>query len=252
MSQAKSAQNKHAKRNARAKQKRQQVARGKTAPQALKQRKMRQLLNANGSIPDFDATLANAVMDIKKGKTVDSEFKNTTEMLDGLTRAVSEVFKLYCYVALANYLIEAGAIQHELTIDLEEASRVLMNFDTRIGTIRFMNNEPDEETEMAIQTEALDIGTHLGQISEMLYQEVARLEVHGPVMEDTIARLSNEVPEEVTSPAARYSKALEAVAHDYLYKLMIRDKEAKPEEATADQPNEVDPSVHDEDAKLSA
>ncbi|EBY9764043.1 hypothetical protein D5W64_13095 [Salmonella enterica subsp. enterica serovar Saintpaul] len=251
MSQAKSAQNKHAKRNARAKQKRQQVARGKAAPEAIKKRRIRAMLNANGTIPDFDAALENAVMDIKKGKSVESEFKDTTDMLEGLKRAVGEVFKLYCYVTLANYLIEAGAIQHELTIDLEEASRVLMNFDTRIGTIQFLNNEPDPETELAIQTEALDIGTNLGQISEMLYQEVTRLEVHGPIMEDTIARLTKEIPEDVTDPAARYSKALEAVAHDYLYKLMIRDKEAEAA-AKVEQPKEVDPSVHDEGAKLSA
>lgn len=233
MSKAKSAQNKAVKRNARAKTKREQVARAKATPQAIKQRKVRALLAANGGMPDFDATLQNAVMDIKKGKQVESEFKNTTDMVEGLKRAVGEVFKLYCYVTLADYLIKANAIQHELTIDLDEASRVLMSFDTRIGTIMFMNQDPEPEQEMAIQTEALDIGTSLTQISEMLYQEVVRLENHGPVMEDTIARLSNEVGEEVTDPALRYTKALQAVAYDYLHHLVLRDKEVEQAQATA-------------------
>lgn len=229
---SKSVQAKANKRNARAKVKRAAVAKGRAAPQAIKQRKMRNLIGQGSKIPNFDAALESAVFDMKKGKAVESEFKDTSDMIAGIKKAVGEVFKLYCYVTLADYLIKAKAIDHELSVPLDDISRVLMNFDSRIGVIEFMNQNPDPEDEIAIQTEAFDIGTNLAQISEDLYQEVARLETFGPLMEETIGRLANEVPAEVTDAGARYTQALQAVAYDYLHRLTLADHEQA--QATSD------------------
>lgn len=237
---SKSVHAKAAKRNVRAKAKRASVAKGRAAPQAIKQRQMRTLISQGSKIPNFDAALESAVFDMKKGKAVESEFKDTADMINGIKKAVGEVFKLYCYVALADYLIKAKAIDHVLQIPLDEVSRVLMNFDNRIGIIEFMNQEPSPEDEIAIQTEAFDIGTSLAQVSEDLYQEVARLETFGPVMEETIGRLANEVPAEVTDPGARYTQALQAVAYDYLHNLSLADQEKAAQHKAVDAGEQVE------------
>lgn len=213
-----------AKRTARAKAKAKSVAKARSCPQAIKQRKMRSVLNKDGRIADFDTVLEDAVMNINKGKKVVSEFKNTTDMINGIKDAIGQVFKLYSYVTFANELIHSKVIQHDIKLPLEDISRVLLNFDTRLGRIIFMNQTPEDQRDnLAIETEALDIGTNLASISEDLYDEVSRLEVHSIVIEDSITRLSEEVEGETLSQ--RRMKVLETIAHKYLAELVLADAE---------------------------
>lgn len=231
MSNKNTAQSKAAKRTARAKVKSRSLALAKAAPQAIKQSKMRKAISQSGRVANFDAVLDQAVMDVKNGKEAVSEFKTTGDMIVGIKKAVGEVFKLYCYVTLALELIDSKVIQHDINLPLEEVSRVLMNIDTRIGVIEFMNKTPEEDRDnFAIETEALDIGTTLTSISEDLYEEVARLETHSLTIEETITRLADEI-EEGELPQRRMG-VLQSIAYKYLAELQLADAEGSKEVVT--------------------
>ncbi|UQT03454.1 hypothetical protein YUBABA_02520 [Serratia phage vB_SmaM-Yubaba] len=232
MSKKNIAQAKAAKRTARAKAKAKSVAKAKATPQAIKHRQLRGALNADGRIADFDTVLENAVLDINKRKQVQSEFKNSTDMIKGIKEAIGQVFKLYCYVTLGKTLADSGAMQHEVQIPLDDISRVLMNFDSRIGRLEYMNQTPeDQRDDVAIETEAFDIGTNLANISEDLYGEVARMEKHSLIMEEAISRMSLEITE--GSPEERRMRALQAVAYKYLAELKLHDAKVEKEQREA-------------------
>ncbi|QGH71929.1 hypothetical protein N1M2_66 [Klebsiella phage N1M2] len=237
MSKKNTAQVKAAKRNARAKAKAKSVAKAKACPQAIQQRKLRGALGADGRIADFDTVLEKAVLDINKGKKVTSEFKTTTDMIAGIKEAIGQVFKLYCYVTLGKTLADAGAMEHQVTIPIDDISRVLMNFDSRIGRLEFMDKTPVEERDnVAIETEALDIGTNLASISEDLYGEVARMETHSLIMEEAISRMALEITE--GEPEQRRMAALQAVAYKYLAELKLHDARVEKEQREAADPSE--------------
>lgn len=254
MSKKNVAQVKAAKRTARAKTKAVSASKAKAAPRAVQQRKMRAAIKIDGRVSGFDTVLEQAVIDANSGKKAVSEFKNTVELVAGMKKAVSEVFKLYCYVTLAHSLIEKGIITDTLNIDLPVVSRVLMDFDRRIGILDYLNQAPEgERTPGVIETEALDIGTSLTTVSEELYNAVVLLEPHSLVIEDTITRLAEEVEE--GSPNDKRLKVLQTLAYKYLAELITADKAAEEAAAPAEEveaPAEVEEPARGQTAEALA
>lgn len=238
MSKKQTAQNHAAKRNARAKSKRESIARANASPSAQRKKVTQRLMERLGGNLDFDNVLNNAVKDIKKNKTDDGlKFNNSTDMINGLKKAVGEVFKLYSYITLAVAMIDKGVINHFISMDLDGVTRKLMNFDSRIGTLMYMDTIPEDEREQgALEVECLDIGTSLTDISDNLYNEITRLEPHSLAIEEMIATLAVEV--EGGDDNVKRMNVLQAVAYKYMAELKLAD-DAKASSPKVDEPAEA-------------
>lgn len=228
-----------AKRNARAKAKSASAAKAKQTPMGQAKRKMRGL-NIGGN-NNFDAVLNQAVRQIKKGGNVSGPaFNSTEEVMDGIVKAAGETFKLFCYNAVAKELVEEGAIEHNFRIDLNMVGEGMMLIDNRVTTLRAYINSPEAD-EAVIGTEALEIGTLIQNYADELYEEIARMEEHSLIIEETIARLANEVPE--GSESERRARVLTTIA----YKLLAAIKlQLTPSQVAAENETPADEVVAEE------
>lgn len=172
--------------------------------------------------------LEQVVRDAKMGKGADKElmFKDDSEMIAGIKSAVGEVFKLYSYITLANHLIEKALINHTLSIDLKQVSVDLMAIDSRFSRLSLLAPE-----EMAV--DVLEMATEIGNITELLYGEVMKLEEYSLTMEEVITTLSNEVEGDASVDSKRIS-VLSAIAYKYLHEVSIaQHTPAEVEQVTA-------------------
>lgn len=226
-----SSQKRAAKRNSRAKAVQKSANRNQHSRSGKAEKLIRALRNQSGH-PDFDNVLQQAVHGINKGikdgKTEEVTFNTKEELMAGIKKAVSEVFKLYSYVTVAQQLIDNGAIEHTIAMDLYAQSLNLVSLDKRISRMDLLADE------QAWQVEALEIGTLLEAYSDNIYKEVARLEPHGLILEETINRLAEEVEEGDAANKRRI--VLESVAYSYLHKALVKYNEENP--APAESPAE--------------
>lgn len=239
MSNKNSVQKRAQKRNARAKQKSISNAKGRAAPSAIANRENRRLARKLGVHHlDFDSVLGNAVRQINKGTqpASDAEFKSPQDMIDGLKRNIGEVFKLFSYVALLNGMIEKKIIEHTLVLDLKAIALDLFLIDNRVSRLQPLLEAEQEEV---VATECLDIGTTIQNFAEELYVEVTRAEPHALVVEDTLARLREDVEGDL-SESEKTVKVLEAISYDYLSRVHTENElEPKPEAAQPEESAEA-------------
>lgn len=227
-----------AKRNARSKAKTTSANKAKQSPMGVAKRKMRGI-NLNGA-NNFDAVLDQAVRQIKKGGNVGSEpqFNSTDEVMAGITKAAGETFKMFCYNALAKELADKGAIEHNFRVDLTMIGQGMMNIDNRVSTLRAYLNSPEAD-EGVFGTEALEIGTLIHGFADELYDEVARMDEHSLIIEETIARLAAELPE--GSEQERRARVLSTIAYKLLAAIKLQmtpaEVEAENDEAVAQKNN---------------
>lgn len=218
-----SSQKRAAKRNARTKTVQKSANRNQHTNSAKAEKLIRSLRNHSGH-PDFDNVLKQAVRgvnkNLKSGETPEVTFNTKEELMAGIKKAVSEVFKLYSYVTVAEQLIEKQVIQHEIKMDLYAQSLNLVSLDKRISRMELISDEA------AWQVEALEIGTLLEAYSDNIYNEVARLEPFGITIEETITRLAEEVEDGDTTEKRRV--VLESIAYSYLHKAMVKYQEENP------------------------
>lgn len=229
-----SAQKNAQKRNSRAKAKRASIARGKNAPMA----RMRNVFGDQPGGMDFDNVLNNAVRQINKGNVASgASYNSSDDMLTGVKKAASELFKMYSYLTLVAFMVNKKVIEHTFKIDLDEMSLNLMAMDNKVSRLMMLINDPDTD-EGAVATEALDIGTDLQNYADVLYNEIANLEEHSLVIEETINRLSTEVDE--TDPTKARFKVLETLAYQKLAEVKLaQDAKAatpQPAEEVAEEP----------------
>ena len=201
-----------AKRNARAKAKSAQAAKAKNSPMGLVKKKMRGL-NIGGQ-NNFDDVLNQAVSQIGKGGNGSGvTFNSTDEVMDGIVKAAGETFKLFCYNAVAKELADTGAIEHNFRVDLTLMGQAMMVIDNRVTRLRAYMGQDDAD-EGVFGTEALDIGTSIQNVADELYEEMARLEDHSLIIEETISRLAAEIPE--GEEAERRARVLTRIAYKLL------------------------------------
>lgn len=219
-----------AKRNARAKAKSASAAKAKQTPMAQAKRKMRGL-NIGGN-NNFDSVLEQAVRQINKGGNVSGPaFNSTEEVMDGIVKAAGETFKLFCYNAVAKELVDKGAIEHNFRIDINMIGEGMMLIDNRVTTLRAYINSPEAD-EGVIGTEALEIGTLIQNYADELYEEIARMEEHSLIIEETVGRLAAEITE--GSESERRARVLTTVAYKLLaaIKLQLTPAEVAAENET--------------------
>lgn len=193
MSQAKSAQARAAKRNARAKQKQTAAAKARVSPKTLQTKKFRAELSKIGiQGMNFDKVLNNAVRDANKGKEVETTLNSPEEVIEALKKNTGELFKLYCYVIFAEALVSKKTIEHTFTVDIDAMSASLIDLDKRISLLPRMLGVDED----AVMTEALDIGTTIAGFSDELYAEVSLLESSALIIEECLNRLAADVTEE--------------------------------------------------------
>lgn len=233
----KSVHTRAAKRNARAKTKRTEAARGKQTPSALQQKKVNKLFDRIGKRPDFDTVFGEAMRQVKAGKVKQGPIKDSSELVDGLKKMAGEVFRMYSYITLTNELIRKSLIEDTIKIDLPGMTRELLDIDNRIGQLIYLvSNKQDMEdkfgegSDLYIQTESLDIGTILHSFSDILYEEISRLEPHTLVSEEALSRLSDEI--EGDDENQRRYAVLQRIAYAYMAEIKLADAEA--EEAKAE------------------
>lgn len=221
-----------AKRNARSKAKAVSAAKGKNAPMGVARKKMRGL-NINGGGNNFNAVLDQAVRQINKGGNVGSgpQFNSTSEVIAGIVKAAGETFKMFCYAAVAKELADEGAIEHNFRADISTIGEGMMLVDNRVTRLRYFLESPEFD-EGAFGTEALEIGTIIHGMADELYEEVARMDEHSLVIEETISRLASELPE--GEEAERRAKVLSACAYKLLaaIKLQMTPAQIKAENET--------------------
>lgn len=231
-----SVHNRAAKRNARAKTKRESISRGKATPEAVQKKKMAKLFDAIGDRPDFENVLNHAMKQARKGNVDPNAIRSSNDVVEGLRKMTGEVFKMYCYITLVNEMIAKKVIEETIAIDLPGITRTMIDMDTRIGKLVFMSKNPDpdgfaEGSELYIQTEALDIATTLQTFTDILYEEIARLEPHTLTIEETLSRLSDEVLE--GNESQRRMTVLSQLAYRYLADIKIADDEAAAQKSSA-------------------
>lgn len=208
-----------AKRTVRAKTKKVAAGKMKSRAQALKGKTPKFNYDADGKL-NFDDVLTGAVRDInsrRKGSTtkeIETSIKSAKDVIDGLIKSTTEIFRIYCYVTLVNNLIESSLISHSLKIDLADISKKLIILDGRIGALGKLYPQEEE----VIFTEALEIGTEIQNISEELYSEVVRSEEHALVIEEVLSRLAKEV-EGVDDVNKQRFMVLQSIAYRYLAKV---------------------------------
>lgn len=225
----KSVHTRAAKRNARAKSKRESVARGKQTPSALKQKQANKLFDRIGTRPDFDKVVSEALRQAKSGNVPKSDLKNSADVLAGLKKMTGEVFKMYCYITLVNEMIKKQVIVEDIKFDLPGMTLELMDIDNRIGQMVYLlQNKADMEAKFGdgadffISTESMEIATIVQNFSDILYEEIARLEPHSLVIEETLSRLAEDVQEE--NDNARRFKVLQNVAYAYMAEVSLAHK----------------------------
>ena len=221
-------------RNSRAKAKRASIARGKNAPMA----RMRNVFGDQPGGMDFDNVLNNAVRQINKGNVASgASYNSSDDMLTGVKKAASELFKMYSYLTLVAFMVNKKVIEHTFKIDLDEMSLNLMAMDNKVSRLMMLIHDPDTD-EGVVATEALDIGTDLQNYADVLYNEIANLEEHSLVIEETINRLSTEVDE--ADPTKARFKVLETLAYQKLAEVKLaQDAKAatpQPAEEVAEEP----------------
>ena len=229
-----------AKRNARAKAKATSANKAKQSPMGVAQRKMRGINLSAGN--NFDAVLNQAVRQINKGGDVGSapQFNSTKEVMDGIVKAAGETFKMFCYNAVTKELADSGAIDYNFRIDLNLIGEGMMNIDNRVTRLRAYMNSPEMD-EAAFGTEALEIGTLIHAFADELYEEVARMDEHSLVIEETISRLAAELSE--GTEAERRARVLTTTA----YKLLAAIKlQLTPEQVNAENSEKAEEAVQED------
>lgn len=213
------AQKRSAKRNARSKSIVKASNRSKQTNTAKAEKLIRKIRSKNKHLSDFDNVLNQAVRDINKGKkSQEIKFNTPDDLISGIKQAVSSVFKLYAYITLANKMIENGTIKHEIKIGLEDVSLVLISLDKRVRDLEGL-----KEDEQSLNTEALEIGTDLSTFADIFQGEIDRLEVFGDVIENTINKVTEEVPdEEAPTFGDKRRVVLESIAYEYLNSVMAK------------------------------
>lgn len=210
MTKTKSSQVRANKRNARAKAKKIAGNKSRVTPSELRKKSFRRSMS--GDKLEFDQVLANAVRQINKGDETPSEFETIEDLLQGIKKTASEVFKLYSYVTLVQALIKEGMIEDQLVVDLKKISLDLINIDKRVQNVVALISQGSENE---AGTECLDIGTSLVNYSEELYAEIVRSEKHALIIEETLSRLAKDV-EGTTDGNQQRSQVLESIAYQYL------------------------------------
>lgn len=177
--------------------------------------------------------LEKAVRDAKLGRgQKDVRFNNADEVIAGLKEAVNEVFKLYSYLTIAYALIEKGAITHTLSVDLNKVSIDMLNMDSRISRLSVMEED-------VVAVESLEIGQELHDKADALYNEVASLEPHALVIDETVEALVAEVEGDEATNIKR-ARVLHAVAYQFMHRAKVAHDAALEQESSVETANEAE------------
>jgi flagellar hook-basal body complex protein FliE len=237
MSNAKSTQARAAKRNARSKAKASSATKARQAPAAVQKKKFKAAMKKHGlNNMSFDQVLGNAVRDVNNRKKVEeSDIKSIDDVLTGLSKSTTEVFRLYSYITFAEAMAEKGLFEYAPTINLDEISLSLMSIDSRVSVMKQLDQVEQEDE---IFTEALDLSVIISNHSEELYAEVTLLETKAIEIEETLTKLASE--EEGKDINVARAEVLQSIAYKRLADVYMKNKKeteetpAAPEEPSSE------------------